>query len=284
MTDSSGLPLPSASMTPRPWRSIVVAGLVLIAVLGIGGAATGLWSELAGDPSTRVQGLTEEVPWHEALPVPSYGAAAPEPAPAPEPTFDLAAHSTTDPASPWVIVNKQHPIAADHVPGDLVDVGGARVRALVQPDLAAMVAAADQAGARLVVRSGFRSYAEQAAARADVEGRRGFAHAERYSARPGFSEHETGLAVDVDSGTQPTCNLQTCFAQTAEGLWLAEHAWEHGFVVRYTEQNTAVTGYAPEGWHLRWVGRELTAWLHAQGIGSLEEAFGVPGGPDYPTG
>ncbi|MCC2336672.1 M15 family metallopeptidase [Cellulomonas wangsupingiae] len=274
-------------MTPRPWRSVVLAVVVVIGVLGVGGAATGLWIELAGNDATRFQGLTEVVPWDEALVAPTHLAQpsatpAAEPAPAPEPAFDLAQHSTSDPASPWVIVNKQHPIAQDHEPADLVDVGRARVRAVAAPDVTAMVDAAQQAGVRLVVRSGYRSYVEQAGARAEIEARRGFAHAERYSARPGFSEHQTGLAVDFDSGSDPACNLQTCFARTAEGVWLAQHGWEFGFVVRYTEQNTAVTGYAPEGWHLRWVGRDLTAWMHEQGTGSLEEALGVAGGAEYP--
>lgn len=270
-------------MTPRPWRALVLALLAVAAVVAAAGAATGLWAELSGRQAARFEGSTQQVPWDEAIPPPSLPA-RPTPTPAPTPTFDLAQHSTTDPASPWVVVNKQHPIAQEHVPPDLVDVGGAQVRAVVEPDLTAMVEGARAAGAQLVVRSGYRSYAAQAAARADVEGRRGFAHAERYSARPGFSEHQTGLAVDVDSGSDPACNLQTCFARTAEGAWLAAHAWEFGFVVRYTEQNTDVTGYAPEGWHLRWVGRDLTGWLQAQGVGSLEEAFGVPGGPQYPGG
>ncbi len=266
-------------MDPSPWRTAVVTVAVIAAVLGAGGAVTGLWAELMPGTGVAFRGLSVDVPWDEAVVPPALPQAAPSASPTP--TFDLARHSTSDPTSPWVIVNKQHPVAADHVPDDLVDVGAARVRADVVPDLTAMVDAAGAAGARLVVRSGYRSHAEQAAARAAIEARRGFAHAERYSARAGFSEHETGLAVDVDSGTEPSCNLQTCFARTAEGQWLAEHAWEFGFVVRYTPENTEITGYAPEGWHLRWVGRELTAHLHAEGIGSLEEAFGVPGGAVY---
>ena len=124
----------------------------------------------------------------------------------------------------------------------------------------------------------------QAAIRADVEARRGFAHAERYSARPGYSEHQTGLAFDLHGTSQPGCDLQSCFADTAEGRWVAAHAAEYGFLVRYTPENTDVTGYAPEAWHLRYVGRELAGWMTAHGIGSLEEALGVTGGPDYAAG
>lgn len=275
-------------MTRRTVLRAVGVPLGVAALVAGVGAAAGLWG---ADPEPPPAVAT--VSWEGVLTAPTTaptpGDPTPEaPAPAPEPpapAFDLERHSTTDPTSPWVVVNKQHPVPAEHVPPDLVDVApGVQLRADVAPDLAAMVEAAAPAGARLGVLSGYRSYRDQAATRAAIEARRGFEHAERYSARPGFSEHQTGLAVDLGSGTQPGCDLQSCFAQTAEGAWLAEHAWEFGFVVRYTEANTEVTGYAPEGWHLRWVGRDLAAYLHGAGVGSLEEAFGVPGGPVYAGG
>jgi D-alanyl-D-alanine carboxypeptidase len=216
--------------------------------------------------------------------VPTAAPTTPEP-PAATPTatgIDLAAHSTTDPASIWVIVNKRHPIdPIDWAPDDLVTVDGAQIRAVVQPDLEAMLAAAQADGVSIGLRTGYRSYSSQASIRADVERRRGFAHAERYSARAGYSEHQTGLSFDLHSTSKPSCDLQTCFADTAEGQWVAAHAVEYGFVVRYTPENTAVTGYSPEAWHLRYVGRELADWMAAQGIDSLEEALGVTGGPDY---
>ncbi|ADG75797.1 peptidase M15B and M15C DD-carboxypeptidase VanY/endolysin [Cellulomonas flavigena DSM 20109] len=257
------------------WRTVVLVVLAATAVVGVGGIVTGLWSVLFREDA-RIEGMAELVPWEDAIAVPTVPSR-----PTPTPGLDVRQHSTTDPASPWVIVNKQHPIDRAYAPADLVTVGEAQVRAAVEPDLRAMLDAAGAAGVDVVTSSGYRSYQDQAAARRSVEARRGFAHAERYSARPGFSEHQTGFALDVDSGSQPSCNYQTCFARTPEGIWLSEHAWEFGFVVRYTEANTAVTGYAPEGWHLRWVGRELTAHLRENGIGSLEEAFGVHGGPEY---
>lgn len=266
-------------MTSRTWRPAVLVAVLVAAVVGVGGVVAGLWSILAGD-ETPFEGLSDNVTWEDAIPAPTLPSREAQP----EPQLDLRRYATDDPASPWVVVNKQHPIAEGWEPSELVEVGQARVRPEVVPDLTAMLDAATRAGARLEVRSGYRSYAEQAAARAQIERRRGFAHAERYSARPGFSEHQTGLAVDFDSGSDPGCNLQTCFARTTEGLWLAEHAWEFGFVVRYTEQNAAVTGYAPEGWHLRWVGRELTTYMHEQQIGSIEEALGVTGGSEYAAG
>jgi D-alanyl-D-alanine carboxypeptidase len=98
------------------------------------------------------------------------------------------------------------------------------------------------------------------------------------SARPGHSEHQTGLAVDVGSSTRPECDFDPCFADTVEARWVAACAAEFGFVVRYTPANSAVTGYGPEAWHLRWVGRELAGHLRDTGVTTLEEVFGVPGG------
>ncbi|QGQ18444.1 D-alanyl-D-alanine carboxypeptidase family protein [Cellulomonas sp. JZ18] len=256
--------------------AVLVSLVVLAAVVGLA------WPRIHGVLSvgTALERTQEPRPWSAAVAAP----VLPSPTATPTPTFDLTRHSTTDPASPWVVVNKQHPLPAEHVPPDLVEVEGVPVRQVAAADVAAMLAAARAEGVALELRSGYRSYAEQAAARDAVEARRGFAHAERYSARPGHSEHQTGLAVDVDSGSTPSCNLQTCFATTPEGVWVAQRAAEFGLVVRYTEQNTAVTGYAPEGWHLRWVGRDLTAWMTANGVTSLEEALGVTGGPEYAGG
>ncbi len=102
------------------------------------------------------------------------------------------------------------------------------------------------------------------------------------SARPGHSEHQTGLAVDVGDLTDPSCDFLPCFATTPAGLWVAAHAQDFGFLVRYTPENSAVTGYAAEGWHLRYVGRELAGHMRSAGLTTLEETFGLPGGPVYP--
>ncbi|WP_291754428.1 M15 family metallopeptidase [Cellulomonas sp. 73-92] len=213
--------------------------------------------------------------------------AATEP-PSPEPTavgIDLARYPTTDPASLWVVVNKQHAVdPLDYAPTGLLWVDGGMVRGDVAPDLRAMVAAAKADGVRLSLRNGYRSYRDQVVVHGDVVNRAGAAYADGVSARPGYSEHQTGLAFDLHSASQPSCDLAPCFSGTTEAVWVAAHAWEHGFVVRYTPENTATTGYQPEAWHLRYVGPELAAWMHANGVGSLEEAFGISGGPDYAAG
>jgi len=196
--------------------------------------------------------------------------------------IDLNQYSTTDPSSLWVIVNKQHPITPiTYVPKDLVWFGGAQVRRVVEPDLAAMFAAAKADGVVLGIRTGYRSYGFQESIHAGYVRSNGAAYADQYSARAGYSEHQTGLAMDLHSTSRPSCDLHTCFAQTVEAKWVAAHAWQYGFIVRYTPQNTAVTGYAPEAWHVRYIGRPLAAWMHATGATSLEQVFGVSGGASY---
>jgi D-alanyl-D-alanine carboxypeptidase len=197
--------------------------------------------------------------------------------------LDVTQQSTSDPASAWVVVNKALPLApADYAPADLVVVAGYEVRAALQDPLGRMLAAAAAEGVRLELRSGFRSYAYQGGVHADWAARIGQPRADEVSARPGHSEHQTGLAVDVGSATRPECDFQACFDQTPEGQWVAARAAEFGFLVRYTAANQAVTGYAPEGWHLRYVGTDLLAEMQRRGVTTLEELFGLPGGPAYP--
>ncbi|RMI03538.1 D-alanyl-D-alanine carboxypeptidase family protein [Cellulomonas triticagri] len=181
-----------------------------------------------------------------------------------------------------MVVNKALPLVpGDYAPTDLVVVGGYEVRAALADPLSRMLAAAAAEGVGLELRSGFRSAAYQEQVHADWTGRLGEPRADEVSARPGHSEHQTGLAVDVGSSSAPACDFEACFEQTAEGRWVAARAGEFGFLVRYTAANQAVTGYAPEGWHLRYVGTDLVAEMRARGVTTLEELFGLPGGPDY---
>lgn len=99
------------------------------------------------------------------------------------------------------------------------------------------------------------------------------------SARPGHSEHQTGLAVDLVTPASPDCDFEVCFAETPGGQWLAANAWRYGFIIRY-QSGSDITGYSPEPWHLRYVGKSLAAELRRTGVATLEEFFGIPGG-DY---
>lgn len=267
----------------RPAGTAVLAAALLLAGCAAGTAGTG---GAVGAP--QEPGGTGRPPaaGPAAGPVPSLvagpvGEPAPGPAGEPAPSIDLTAHSTSDPASPWVVVNKHSPLdPVDHEP-ELTTVRGYLVRPDAAPDLTALLAAADADGVHLTLRSAYRGYPKQAAVYEDWVAQLGREQADAVSARPGHSEHQTGLAVDVGSSTRSQCDFEECFATTVEGRWVAAHAGEFGFLVRYTPDNSAVTGYAPESWHLRWVGRELVEHMRATGVTTLEEVFDVPGG-GYP--
>ena len=190
--------------------------------------------------------------------------------------------STSDPSSPWVVVNKKHPLTPlDHVPAPLATVAGKEVAAVVAPHLTAMLEAAVADGLSLVVTSGYRSLEYQRSVHARTVREKGLAAAEGLSARPGYSEHQTGLAVDLASGTDPGCAALDCFGRTAEARWLAANAGTFGFLLRYPAGATEITGYAPEPWHHRWVGTDLVRRMAERRVRTLEEFFGIPGGPEY---
>jgi D-alanyl-D-alanine carboxypeptidase len=201
-------------------------------------------------------------------------------APAPQP-FDRTAHSTADPGSIWVVVNKTHPIRPPDFRPDLEIVRGYQVATPAAEPLARLLDAGDRLGLGLKVESAFRSYGYQLHVHAVTAATRGEEQADRLSARAGYSEHQTGLAVDLITPADPSCDFDPCFATTPAGGWLARNAWRWGFVVRYQPATTAITGYAPEPWHLRYVGRALAAEMRRTGVRTLEEFFGVPGG-GYP--
>jgi D-alanyl-D-alanine carboxypeptidase len=231
------------------------------------------------------------------------GSASDEPVPAPDPAravavptatpqpaapttrtvrpFDRTAHSTRDPSSIWVVVNKTHAITPSDFRPELDIVRGYQVATPAAGPLSRLLAASDRRGLGFKIASAFRSYDYQLQVHAATAAARGDAEADQISARAGHSEHQTGLAVDLVTPEDPTCDFEACFARTPGGRWLARSAWRFGFVVRYQPASTAITGYQPEPWHLRYVGRPLAAELHRTGIATLEEFFGVPGG-DYP--
>jgi D-alanyl-D-alanine carboxypeptidase len=161
-------------------------------------------------------------------------------------------------------------------------VRGYQVATPAAAPLARLLDAADRAGVPLKIASAFRSYGYQEEVHSHLVATEGLQAADAISARPGYSEHQTGLAVDLQP-LDGTCALQACFAGTGAGRWLTGHAWTFGFVVRYTQANSHVTGYSPETWHFRYVGSALARELHQTGVASLEQFFGVTGG-DYPSG
>ena len=109
----------------------------------------------------------------------------------------------------------------------------------------------------------------------------GLVAGENLAARPGYSEHQTGLAADLGAVGQDACRIRVCFAQTPSGKWLAANAWQFGFILRYPDGQSATTGYQFEPWHYRYVGLDLSTKMHNAGATVLEKYFGLPAAATY---
>ncbi len=189
--------------------------------------------------------------------------------------------TVTNPSDLAVVVNKQRSLPANYVPEDLVEpqvpfsfTGKSEkrmLRAEAAKALEQMFARAKQDNVQLYGVSGYRSYKTQQALYAGYVKTQGAEHASRYSAQSGKSEHQTGLAIDV-SGADKKTRLEEPFAHTVEGKWLAKHAPEFGFIIRYPKGKEAITGYAYEPWHIRYVGKKMAQEISERGI-TLEEYF-----------
>lgn len=184
-------------------------------------------------------------------------------------------------ASVVVVVNKRRQLnPARHVPGPLVDVGGPLLRSDAAQQFFRLLADARAGGIAMVPVSGYRSYDTQASLYASYVSQYGQAAADLISARPGFSEHQTGLAIDIGNANG-ACGLQECFAGTPAGAWAAQNAWRYGFIVRYPQGQTPVTGYAYEPWHLRYVGPTIASEMRTHGLRTLEQYMSLPAAPSY---
>ncbi|TLP77162.1 D-alanyl-D-alanine carboxypeptidase family protein [Nesterenkonia sphaerica] len=184
-------------------------------------------------------------------------------------------------------MNKQNPLdPPDYAPEDLREVEAARefdrapLREVAAGAYEQMFAAAAEEGIDLWVTTAYRDFAFQQALYEQRLSEDGAAAADRVSARPGHSEHQTGLAVDVADLEDRTCYLRACFGESAQGQWLAERSSEFGFLIRYPEGAEGITGFEYEPWHLRYVGRETAEDVTARGV-TLEEYWGQPPAPNY---
>lgn len=212
----------------------------------------------------------------------------PTPTPTPTPTgFDKSKHSITDPTSEWVVVNKQRPLnPVSYAPTDLVTVPVAHDNPAVMRKVAAaalvqMFAAGKAEGAGgMQVQSSYRSYPVQVRVYNGWVSSLGVRQADIQSARPGFSEHQTGMAVDISS-VPLKCTLGSCFGQTPQGKWLAANAYRFGYLLRYPADKTQITGYEYEPWHFRYIGVSLATEMHNEHVETLEEFFGLPAAPNY---
>ena len=174
-----------------------------------------------------------------------------------------------------LIVNKSYPLPKDYVPtntykdatglnycSECINVDAYEKYKLMKADMASL-------GMNIWIQSGYRSYNLQESLYNKYVNRDGKLAADTYSARPGYSEHQTGLAFDLNS-------ISDDFQYTSEGKWVNENAWRYGFILRYPKSKESITGYKYESWHLRYVGEDLATKLYNNGDWiTLEEHFNL---------
>ena len=157
-----------------------------------------------------------------------------------------------------LIANKTYSLPSTYAPG---------VDPVAQAALNEMVNAAAEEGIKLYAVSSYRSYSTQATLYNNYVARDGVAAADRYSARAGHSEHQTGLAFDLNS-------LEQSWGETVEGKWLAANCYKYGFIIRYPKDKEGVTGYMYEPWHVRYLGKDIASDVYKSGK-CLEEYLGI---------
>jgi len=180
-----------------------------------------------------------------------------------------------------LLVNKTRNLPSDYSPSDLVkprvrfsfdeDIPKRYLRKSAAVALEKLFEAAGNAGHRIYGVSGYRSYATQKSIFERNAAEKGEEVANRTSARPGQSEHQTGLAMDISSAAA-NYRLLSSFGTTPEGIWVRENAHRFGFIIRYPKGKEEITGYSYEPWHLRYVGKEAARYIYNHSL-TLEEYF-----------
>lgn len=191
-----------------------------------------------------------------------------------------------DPDSVVVVVNKKRPLRPQNFVPKLVHVDVPHIsspllrKEAAKPLVRMFAAFHAETGERLRLQNSYRSFATQTNTYNYHVSTKGQAQADRGSARPGHSEHQTGLALDVN-GVGFGCSIQQCFGEMVHGRWLEKNAWRFGWVVRYPKGFEHITGYDWEPWHLRFVGVDVSTEMHRDGIATLEEYFGLGPATSY---
>jgi zinc D-Ala-D-Ala carboxypeptidase len=183
----------------------------------------------------------------------------------------LTAHQSYD---DWqqTLLDTIYKLPETYAPPDLVSASQAglapdyKLRALVIADLAALVQAAKDAGVPLELQSAYRSYSYQEKTFQYWVNKQGYEAALESSARPGHSEHQLGTVMDFRSAGGPAPWDVEDWGTTPAGTWLAQHAWEYGFVMSYPPGKQAMTCYIYESWHYRYVGRDVARAVRESGI------------------
>ena len=157
-----------------------------------------------------------------------------------------------------LIVNKSYPLSADYDPG---------LQPITKDAFQKLSDAAAQEGLDLYIGSDYRDYAYQVKIYNNYCDLYGSEQADSFSARPGYSEHQTGLTIDCNT-------IDDAFGETAEAVWLAEHCADYGFIIRFPDGKENITGYQYEPWHIRYVGVDIAKEIQKYDL-TLEEYLGV---------
>lgn len=184
--------------------------------------------------------------------------------------YNYYAHTreVTDPYDTLVLVNKYHILPSGIEPKNLVNIEGQRMEKVAADAMSKMVKDMRSDGLSIILQSGYRSEELQTTIYNRNVQNRGQERADKYSARPNSSEHQTGLAMDLSTdGT-----LEETFENTPQFKWLNENAHKYGFIMRYPKNKVYMTGYEYEPWHYRYVGVEIASLIKAENI-TYEEYY-----------
>ena len=171
-----------------------------------------------------------------------------------------------------ILVNKYYYLESDYIPDDLVNIsqtyswgenGSQKTRQVVYDAFIDMWNAANKEGYYLMVNSSFRNYQDQESVYNAYKNTSGETYANSIATKPGFSEHQTGLALDIFSKSNTNKNT---FKDTPEAKWLKENAYKYGFILRYPEEFEEVTGITFEPWHYRYVGKDIAKYIYENNI------------------
>jgi D-alanyl-D-alanine carboxypeptidase len=203
--------------------------------------------------------------------------------------FTVPAKLDTTPDSITALVNKELCLPAEYIPEDLVIPNiyfnfqhfdeKKQMRAEAAKALEELFDAASKEDIMLCGVSGYRSYQRQYEIFTNNVRTKGMDHTSKYSAVPGYSEHQTGLSIDVSSKSV-NYRLDSSFGETVEGKWLAENAHHYGYIIRFPEGKSKITGYSYEPWHIRYVGKDLATFIYKNDL-TLEEYYGFEPSFDY---
>ena len=168
-----------------------------------------------------------------------------------------------------ILVNKFYQLEEGYQRDDLVDIplqyaysGNKAAKEVVDKYIEMHKQAKEELGVHLMVNSSFRPYEDQDEIYKEFRSK-GEAYADSYAARPGFSEHQSGLSIDITSIAHPTSNA---FKESEEYAWLKDNCYKYGFILRYPEGKEYLTGYNTESWHFRYVGKEIATKIKNENI------------------